>query len=141
MQAKPVQFARIRRCFAGACAAAASATENSPIGYGNDIVLENNAGQMIDDVRLAVLGRAPVEFIGGLTLDSSGFGIGPDIQVPIIRERILHAISVVGIQVDIEHSIDALLEETEDGENRIVEITETARPVGAAVVRAAGRVK
>ena len=30
---------------------------------------------MIDDVRLAVLGRAPSHFIGGLTTDSSGFGI------------------------------------------------------------------
>ena len=51
-------------------------------------VYENNMGQMLDDVRLAVLGAAPVEFIGGLTLDNSGFGIGPDVQVPIIRDRI-----------------------------------------------------
>ena len=39
---------------------------------------------MIDDVRLAVLGRAPVEFIGGLSLDSSGFGIAPDLDVDIL---------------------------------------------------------
>jgi 2-oxoglutarate ferredoxin oxidoreductase subunit alpha len=51
-------------------------------------VYENNQGQMIDDVRLAVLGDAPVEFIGGLTIDSSGFGIGPDIDVAVIRGRI-----------------------------------------------------
>ena len=51
-------------------------------------VYENNRGQMIDDVRLAVLGRAPVEFIGGLSLDSSAFGIAPDLEVPIIRRRI-----------------------------------------------------
>ena len=38
----------------------------------------STTGQMIDDVRLAVLGRAPVEFIGGLSFDSSGFGIRPD---------------------------------------------------------------
>ena len=44
-------------------------------------VYENNQGQMIDDVRLAVLGRAPVHFIGGLSLDSSGFGIAPDLDV------------------------------------------------------------
>ena len=56
---------------------------------GRVAVYENNMGQMIDDVRLAVLGDAPIDFIGGLTLDSSGFGIGPDIQVPVIRERIL----------------------------------------------------
>jgi 2-oxoglutarate ferredoxin oxidoreductase subunit alpha len=51
-------------------------------------VYENNQGQMIDDVRLAVLGRAPVEFIGGLSLDSAGFGIAPDLEVATIRERI-----------------------------------------------------
>jgi 2-oxoglutarate ferredoxin oxidoreductase subunit alpha len=51
-------------------------------------VYENNQGQMIDDVRLAVLGRAPVRFIGGLSLDSSGFGIAPDLEVSILRDRI-----------------------------------------------------
>jgi 2-oxoglutarate ferredoxin oxidoreductase subunit alpha len=51
-------------------------------------VYENNQGQMIDDVRLAVLGRAPVEFIGGLSLDSSGFGIAPDLDVAVMRARI-----------------------------------------------------
>lgn len=51
-------------------------------------VYENNQGQMVDDVRLAVLGRAPVDFIGGLSLDSSAFGIAPDLEVPIIRRRI-----------------------------------------------------
>jgi len=52
------------------------------------VVYENNQGQMIDDVRLAVLGRAPVEFIGGLSLDSSGFGIAPDLDVSVMRSRI-----------------------------------------------------
>jgi 2-oxoglutarate/2-oxoacid ferredoxin oxidoreductase subunit alpha len=51
-------------------------------------VYENNQGQMIDDVRLAVLGRAPVQFIGGLSLDSSGFGIAPDLEVATLRSRI-----------------------------------------------------
>jgi 2-oxoglutarate/2-oxoacid ferredoxin oxidoreductase subunit alpha len=51
-------------------------------------VYENNQGQMIDDVRLAVLGSAPVHFIGGLSLDSSGFGIAPDLEVATVRERI-----------------------------------------------------
>jgi 2-oxoglutarate ferredoxin oxidoreductase subunit alpha len=51
-------------------------------------VYENNQGQMIDDVRLAVLGRAPVDFIGGLSLDSSGFGIAPDLDVQVMRARI-----------------------------------------------------
>ena len=51
-------------------------------------VYENNQGQMIDDVRLAILGRVPVEFIGGLSLDSSGFGIAPDLDVQVLKGRI-----------------------------------------------------
>ena len=51
-------------------------------------VHEQNTGQMIDDVRLAVLGKAPVRLIGVTSYDSSGFGIGPDIEVPEIRRRI-----------------------------------------------------
>lgn len=51
-------------------------------------VYENNQGQMIDDVRLAVLGRAPVQFIGALSLDGSGFGIAPDLDVSVLRDRI-----------------------------------------------------
>ena len=56
-------------------------------------VYENNTGQMVDDVRLAVLGRAPVEFIGGLSLDPSGFGIAPDLDVEVIRRRILDVLA------------------------------------------------
>jgi len=52
-------------------------------------VYENNSGQMLDDVRLAVLGEAPVEFIGGLSLDASGFGIAPDLDLSVLRDRIL----------------------------------------------------
>jgi len=55
-------------------------------------VFENNAGQMLDDVRLAVLGKAPVEFIGGLSLDASGFGIAPDLDVSEVRRRILEIV-------------------------------------------------
>ena len=51
-------------------------------------VYENNQGQMLDDVRLAVLGRAPVIFIGGLSLDPAGFGIAPDLDVAVLRARI-----------------------------------------------------
>jgi 2-oxoglutarate ferredoxin oxidoreductase subunit alpha len=51
-------------------------------------VYENNQGQMVDDVRLAILGAAPVTFIGGLSMDSSGFGIAPDLDVRILRGRI-----------------------------------------------------
>ena len=52
-------------------------------------VFEICAGQMIDDVRLAVLGRAPVRFIGGISTDGSGFGVGPLLDAELIRERIL----------------------------------------------------
>ncbi len=57
-------------------------------------VYENNMGQMIDDVRLAVLGRVPVEFIGGLSLDTSGFGIAPDYNVDILRNKITAVLEV-----------------------------------------------
>jgi 2-oxoglutarate/2-oxoacid ferredoxin oxidoreductase subunit alpha len=55
-------------------------------------VFENNTGQMLDDVRLAVLGDAPVEFIGGLSLDASGFGIAPDLDVAVVRRRIIEVV-------------------------------------------------
>jgi 2-oxoglutarate ferredoxin oxidoreductase subunit alpha len=58
-------------------------------------VYENNQGQMVDDVRLAVLGRSPVHFIGGLSLDSSGFGIAPDLEVPVIAARIAAVLDAV----------------------------------------------
>jgi 2-oxoglutarate ferredoxin oxidoreductase subunit alpha len=51
-------------------------------------VYENNTGQMLDDVRLAVAGRVPVEFIGGLSLDASAFGIAPDLRVDLLAARI-----------------------------------------------------
>jgi 2-oxoglutarate ferredoxin oxidoreductase subunit alpha len=50
--------------------------------------LEQNAGQMVDDVRLAVLGRAPVVSIGGISTDAAGFGIGPLMDAGLIRRRI-----------------------------------------------------
>ncbi len=60
-------------------------------------VYENSAGQMVDDVRLAVLGGAPVEFIGGLTMDKSAFGIGPDLDVAVIRARVEQVAEAHGI--------------------------------------------
>lgn len=62
-------------------------------------VYENNQGQMVDDVRLAVLGRAPVQFIGGLSLDSSGFGIAPDLDVAVIKERIERVVEAAPVTV------------------------------------------
>ena len=51
-------------------------------------VYELNAGQMIDDVNLAVLGKVPVVPIGGMSFDGSGFGIAPDLEVDLVAERI-----------------------------------------------------
>lgn len=55
-------------------------------------VLEQNAGQMIDDVRLALEGRHPVSAIGGISSDSSGFGIGPLLDPDEVRTRIQRAL-------------------------------------------------
>jgi 2-oxoglutarate ferredoxin oxidoreductase subunit alpha len=57
-------------------------------------VFEQNAGQMIDDVRLAVLGAAEVVAIGGISTDSSGFGVGSMLDVARIRGRIRLALGV-----------------------------------------------
>ena len=43
---------------------------------------------MIDDVRLAVLGRVPVVPIGGISHDGSGFGVGPALEPAAIVARI-----------------------------------------------------
>jgi 2-oxoglutarate ferredoxin oxidoreductase subunit alpha len=51
-------------------------------------VFEQNAGQMIDDVRLAVLGKVPVVPIGGISHDPSGFGVGPALQPASIIAKI-----------------------------------------------------
>ncbi len=51
--------------------------------------LEMSAGQMIDDVRIGVAGRVPVHFIGGVSTDHSGFGVGRLLDVELIGERIL----------------------------------------------------
>jgi 2-oxoglutarate/2-oxoacid ferredoxin oxidoreductase subunit alpha len=56
-------------------------------------VLEQNAGQMIDDVRLAVLGRAPVVAIGGISTDPHGFGIGSFFDPEQVRARIEGALA------------------------------------------------
>ena len=62
-------------------------------------VLEQNAGQMIDDVRLAVLGSAPVIPIGGISSDEAGFGLGPLLDPELIRERIRSAYNAEEIEL------------------------------------------
>jgi 2-oxoglutarate ferredoxin oxidoreductase subunit alpha len=51
-------------------------------------VFENNAGQMFQDVRLGVEGRSPVTFIGEISMDGSGFGVGPKIDALHILGKI-----------------------------------------------------
>ncbi len=57
------------------------------------LVFEINAGQMIDDVRLAVGGRVRVEPIGRVSIDFSGMRQGEILSVPWIRQRVLGLIS------------------------------------------------
>jgi 2-oxoglutarate ferredoxin oxidoreductase subunit alpha len=54
---------------------------------GSVSVYELNAGQMIDDVRLAAPG-VPVEFIGGISFDPAGFGIAPQLRVRRLMDLI-----------------------------------------------------
>jgi 2-oxoglutarate ferredoxin oxidoreductase subunit alpha len=51
-------------------------------------VFELNAGQMIEDVELAVRGRVPVHAIGGVSHDHSGFGVGPMLDVEYVLRRL-----------------------------------------------------
>ena len=62
-------------------------------GMRSVLVFELNAGQMVDDVRLAVLGRAPVRSIGGISTDHSGFGVGALLDVEVIAGRIEGAVA------------------------------------------------
>jgi 2-oxoglutarate ferredoxin oxidoreductase subunit alpha len=64
------------------------------------VVYENNRGQMVDDVRLAVLGRCPVHSIARLSLDESGFGIAPDLDVDVLAGRMRRVRDDLGITPD-----------------------------------------
>ncbi len=64
------------------------AVAEATAGKRSVLVFELNAGQMVDDVRLAVLGRAPVRSIGGISTDHSGFGVGALLDVEFISGRI-----------------------------------------------------
>jgi 2-oxoglutarate ferredoxin oxidoreductase subunit alpha len=59
-------------------------------------VLEQNAGQMIDDVRLAVLGSVPVVAIGGISSDGAGFGMGGIYSPADVRRRVECSLPVTG---------------------------------------------
>jgi 2-oxoglutarate ferredoxin oxidoreductase subunit alpha len=70
--------------------AALRAATRSAKGIG---VYELNAGQMVEDVRLAVNDRA-VSSIGGVSFDSSGFGIAPELTPEKVAARIRAAMGV-----------------------------------------------
>ena len=55
-------------------------------------MFEVNAGQMVDDVRIAVSGAVPVRSVGGVSQDESGMRQGDLLDVETIRARLLAAI-------------------------------------------------
>ncbi len=61
------------------------------------LVFEVNAGQMIDDVRLAIAGRAPVTPLGRVSIDFSGMRQGEILTVPWIRDRVRQVIREVAV--------------------------------------------
>lgn len=56
------------------------------------LVFEVNAGQMMDDVRISVRDKSKVRFIGGVSSHSAGLRLGPLMDAPVIRQRIIGAI-------------------------------------------------
>lgn len=50
---------------------------------------ELSAGQLVDDVRIGSAGAAPVEHLGGVSTDHSGFGVGRLLDVDEVAARIL----------------------------------------------------
>jgi 2-oxoglutarate ferredoxin oxidoreductase subunit alpha len=91
-QGHKVGYVRPITLFPFPAAAVREATRNARLVA----VYENNMGQMVDDVRLALEGRVPTRFIGGLSLDSSGFGIAPDFDVEVLSRRIHGVIDEIG---------------------------------------------
>jgi 2-oxoglutarate ferredoxin oxidoreductase subunit alpha len=61
-------------------------------GANEVIVVENNAGQMVEDVRLSLLGQVPISFAGDISHDHSGFGVGSLMSTDEIAQRIRWAI-------------------------------------------------
>jgi 2-oxoglutarate ferredoxin oxidoreductase subunit alpha len=50
---------------------------------------EISSGQLVDDVRIGAAGLAPVTFLGGVSSDHSGFGVGRLLDVDEVTARIL----------------------------------------------------
>lgn len=65
----------------------AEALARAAAGCRRVAVLEQNAGQMIEDVQLSLLGAVPVVPIGGISTDAAGFGIGALLDSDLIAGR------------------------------------------------------
>jgi 2-oxoglutarate ferredoxin oxidoreductase subunit alpha len=74
----------------------AQALARAAAGARRIAVLEQNAGQMIDDVRLAVLGSVPVVAIGGISSDVAGFGMGGIYSPAEVRGRVERTLIAAG---------------------------------------------
>src|SRR5262249_48172979 len=59
----------------------------------------------------------------------------------VLGEGILHTVAVMRIDIHVVDPSQSLLEQRQDAEDRIVEITEAAGAIGAAMVRAPRRVE
>jgi hypothetical protein len=65
-----------------------AALDRAATGCRRVAVLEQNAGQMVTDVLLSILGRVEVTSIGGISTDHSGFGVGALLNADEVRRRI-----------------------------------------------------
>ena len=65
----------------------AGALADAAAGGQQVLVYELNAGQMVDDVRLAVNGAVPVRSLGGVSQDESGMRQGSLLDVDTMREE------------------------------------------------------
>jgi 2-oxoglutarate/2-oxoacid ferredoxin oxidoreductase subunit alpha len=71
------------------------ALERAAQGARRVLSFELNAGQMIDDVLIAVQDRAKVRSIGGLSQDQHGLRQGPMLDANIIRDRVRAALEAI----------------------------------------------
>ena len=65
------------------------ALERAAAGASRVLVFEVNAGQMVEDVRLALPDRSRIAGIGGVSFDDSGLRYGTLMDVPEIRARVM----------------------------------------------------
>ncbi len=76
----------------------AQALRDATSSAGSVAVFENNAGQMVEDVQLSLLGSVPISSIGGISTDSSGFGVGPMYDTEVVTGRLRAAVAAAGLE-------------------------------------------